>query len=261
MTSNVDFNKIAQLDLDRIKVKLMHESGERWTQEQADSVEFEYRRFLYLMMKFPHEQTSPRVDVDTFWHYHILDTVKYAADCEQAFGFFLHHNPSVALSGEGAEEQHEAYGQRMRELYEATFGASYDSASAAYCSLDPDKIPPGPRVNAAYCSVDPDKLPPGRRATAYCSVDPDKLPPGPRVTATAYCSVDEVPPRIRAKAGTAGRGIDLSALFKTTSMTATAYCSIHPPTGMPTGGTAANRAAYGSTSPAALHPRGAMALA
>ena len=76
-------NVINALDLDPIKVKLMHkESGEGWSLERANAVEFEYRRFLTLMKKYPHEQTSPLVDVDTFWHYHILDTMKYAADCE-----------------------------------------------------------------------------------------------------------------------------------------------------------------------------------
>lgn len=46
------FAPIAALDLDPIKVKLMHkESGEGWTLEYAEEVEFEYRRFLYLMRK------------------------------------------------------------------------------------------------------------------------------------------------------------------------------------------------------------------
>jgi hypothetical protein len=37
-----DFEAIAALDLEPVKVKLMHqESGEGWTLEQADAVEFE----------------------------------------------------------------------------------------------------------------------------------------------------------------------------------------------------------------------------
>jgi hypothetical protein len=94
-----DMHAIAALDLEPIKVKLMHEeSGEGWTLERANAVEFEYRRFLYLMKKFPNEQTAPLVDVDTFWHYHILDTMKYAADCEAVFGYFLHHFPTSACA-------------------------------------------------------------------------------------------------------------------------------------------------------------------
>ncbi len=121
-----DFAAIAELDLEPIKVKLMHEeSGEGWTLEQADAVEFEYRRFLYLMKKFPNEQTAPLQDVDTFWHYHILDTLKYAEDCNKVFGYFLHHFPYIGLRGAADEAAHHRVGERMKELYEATFDEPY----------------------------------------------------------------------------------------------------------------------------------------
>lgn len=127
-----DMHTIAALDLEPIKVKLMHEeSGEGWTLERANAVEFEYRRFLYLMKKFPNEQTAPLVDVDTFWHYHILDTMKYAADCEAVFGHFLHHFPYIGLRGEDDEAAHRRVGQRMKQLYEDTFGEAYLRAPAA----------------------------------------------------------------------------------------------------------------------------------
>jgi hypothetical protein len=123
MISTAEFNPILELDLDPIKVKLMHtESGEGWTLEHANAMEFEYRRFLYLMKMFPKEQTAPLFDVDIFWHYHILDTMKYAADCEHIFGYFLHHFPYIGLRGEDDEAAHHRIGMRMQELYEATFG-------------------------------------------------------------------------------------------------------------------------------------------
>jgi hypothetical protein len=131
MNSNDDFKAIAELDLEPIKVKLMHgESGEGWTLERANAIEFEYRRFLILMKKFPHEQTAPLVDVDTFWHYHILDTMKYAADCEAVFGYFLHHFPYIGLRGEDDEAAHQRVGRRMKELYETTFGEEYARGAA-----------------------------------------------------------------------------------------------------------------------------------
>ena len=131
MNSNDDFKAIAELDLEPIKVKLMHEeSGEGWSLEHAIAIEFEYRRFLILMKKFPHEQTAPLMDVDIFWHYHILDTMKYAADCEAVFGYFLHHFPYIGLRGEDDVEAHHRVGERMKELYEATFGEDYVRAAA-----------------------------------------------------------------------------------------------------------------------------------
>ncbi|MFS2136162.1 hypothetical protein [Duganella sp. Dugasp56] len=119
-------NAIDALDLEPIKVKLMHkESGEGWSLERANAIEFEYRRFLFLMKMFPAEQAAPLVDVDTFWHYHILDTMKYAADCDAVFGQFLHHFPYIGLRGEDDLAAHESMGLRMKELYEATFGEDY----------------------------------------------------------------------------------------------------------------------------------------
>jgi hypothetical protein len=121
---------IAVLDLEPIKVKLMHkESGQGWSLERANAVEFEYRRFLHLMKKYPDEQTAPLVDVDTFWHYHILDTMKYHADCDAVFGHYLHHFPYLGLRGADDEAAHVRIGLRMQQLYEDTFGASYARAT------------------------------------------------------------------------------------------------------------------------------------
>jgi hypothetical protein len=126
MNSNAELNVIAALDLNPIKVKLMHkESGEGWSLEQVNGAEFEYRRFLHLLKLFPNESVAPRFDVDIFWHYHILDTMKYAADCEQIFGYFLHHNPYSGLRGEDEEANRHRNGARTQELYEATFGDAY----------------------------------------------------------------------------------------------------------------------------------------
>lgn len=130
--SHTDFADIAALDLDPIKVKLMHvESGEGWSLDQANAVELEYRRFLYLMRKFPDERAAPRSDVDIFWHYHILDTIKYARDCQAVFGYFLHHFPYIGLRGTEDLAAHREVGERMRDLYEETFGEPFMSGALA----------------------------------------------------------------------------------------------------------------------------------
>jgi hypothetical protein len=141
MNSEQNFAPIAALNLDPIKVKLMHkESGEGWSRSYTDAVEFEYRRFLYLVKKFPKEQAAPLFDVDVFWHYHILDTMKYAADCEAVFGYFLHHFPYVGLRGDEDVKAHQRVGERMRELYEQTYGEKYNRLSASAHSAVSDKI-------------------------------------------------------------------------------------------------------------------------
>ena len=153
MDTNVDFKAIAELNLDPIKVKLMHrESGEGWSLEKVNAVEFEYRRFLILMKQFPEEETAPLMDVDTFWHYHILDTLKYAADCQQVFGYFLHHFPYIGLRGEDDEAAHERVGERMKQLYEQTFGEAYGRMETAYSgrAVQAQTAYSGRAVQAAY---------------------------------------------------------------------------------------------------------------
>lgn len=51
--------------------------------------------------------------------------MKYAADCEAVFGYFLHHFPYVGLRGEEDLEFHHIVGERMRELYEQTYGQGH----------------------------------------------------------------------------------------------------------------------------------------
>jgi hypothetical protein len=122
---------VMELDLERVKTKLMHaKSGEGWSLQKANAVEKEYRRLLCLMKLYPNADTAPTVDADIFWHYHILDTMRYAADCKQVFGYFLHHDPHVGLGDSEEEDRLRGdSGDRMRELYEATFAEAYPGGS------------------------------------------------------------------------------------------------------------------------------------
>jgi hypothetical protein len=116
---------IAGLDLEPIKRKLMRRSpGPGWSRKRADGAEIEYRRFLLLMKMFPNELAAPSAEVDRFWHYHILDTQKYARDCHAVFGYFLHHYPYLGLGDEQDEMRRQRAGARMRELYLQTFGSA-----------------------------------------------------------------------------------------------------------------------------------------
>ena len=176
-------NVINALDLDPIKVKLMHkESGEGWSLEHVNAIELEYRRFLMLMKKFPHEQTAPLVDVDTFWHYHILDTMKYAADCEAVFGYFLHHFPYIGMRGEDDEAELARIGQRMKELYEAEFGVAYLRSEPAFCgAAEANAFCGAAEVQAnAFCGAAE------VQANAFCGAAVEKK------QANAFCGAAEV---------------------------------------------------------------------
>ncbi len=153
---------IDRLNLETIKTKLMHHaSGEGWSAAHANAVETEYRRFLTLMKLYPNDANAPLVDVDTFWHYHILDTAKYAADCTAAFGYFLHHYPYLGMNGADGEAERAAAGARTAALYATTFGTPLTGpapAAAAWCGAAAPAL--------AWCGASATK--PANQGFAWC---------------------------------------------------------------------------------------------
>ena len=117
---------IRALDLESVKLRVMDaELGEGWTREYADSIEAAYKNYLTMLVKYPDDAEDIMLseDVDEFWHTHILQTTKYARDCQDVFGNFLHHEPHV---GEVTAEDHRkraALAEKTRRLYEREFGS------------------------------------------------------------------------------------------------------------------------------------------
>ena len=116
---------IEALNLDAIKIKLLDPlEGKGWSREYVDQLEVAYKHFLLLSVKYPEQSAVPTVDIDTFWHYHILDTMKYAEDCQNVFGFFLHHFPYLGMRGEEDAANLQKASISTHELYKKEFGES-----------------------------------------------------------------------------------------------------------------------------------------
>lgn len=97
----IDMHDIDTLDFNLIRMKLQDEDeGPGWPQQKSEAIEVEYKRFLALKRAYPEKDIVPNREVDTFWHQHILDTQKYAEDCDRVFGGFLHHYPYFGMGGE-----------------------------------------------------------------------------------------------------------------------------------------------------------------
>ena len=73
----VRIDRINALDLECVKFTLV---GAEWTVARADAAEAEYKRFLTLALKYSEQPLVPAGDIDDFWHTHVLNTSKYAAD-------------------------------------------------------------------------------------------------------------------------------------------------------------------------------------
>src|SRR5712691_2901882 len=126
---------IQALDLEPIKFKLMDpEEGQGWSREYVDQMEIAYKRFLTLVVTHPDETIAPTKDIDKFWHGHILDTMKYAEDCQNVFGYFLHHFPYFGMRGEEDAANLAEAGRTTQRLYEQEFSKAV-SGRAALCGV------------------------------------------------------------------------------------------------------------------------------
>lgn len=116
-------NVIQNLDLEPLIVKAMDkDEGYGWTLEQAQHISEEYKKYLLLCLENPDMAVVPSGMVDDFWHLHILDTRKYQEDCQNIFGYFLHHFPYFGMRGEeDADNLNQAWDETCR-LYEKRFG-------------------------------------------------------------------------------------------------------------------------------------------
>ncbi|HEV3105481.1 MAG TPA: hypothetical protein VGZ01_07325 [Trinickia sp.] len=155
---------IDELDLTRIKAKLLHRNRGALTSEEAERAEAGYRQFLKLAAKFPEENIVPSAEVDEFWHMHIFDTQRYGTDCERIFGHMLHHDPYGGIEGGEDEAHHFELAAASHELASREFGwdqqaTAYVSASASAYSVRPSRE----AASAAY-SVRP---PMGATSAAY----------------------------------------------------------------------------------------------
>lgn len=61
--------------------------------------------------------------IDDFWHLHILDTQKYAEDCQVIFGYFLHHFPYFGMRGEEDAKNLSDSWEETCNLYQNRFGS------------------------------------------------------------------------------------------------------------------------------------------
>jgi len=194
---------IEALDLTMIKFKATRsEDGYGWSPEHADAMELGYKRYLILHAKHPEMTLAPEQDVDRFWHMHILDTRKYAADCEATFGRFLHHFPYLGLRGEDDAKALQDAFEKMQSLYAQEFGAA-SQQSAAWCAVEPTK--------AAWCAIEPTSK---EAAAAWCAIEPTS-----REATAAWCAIEPT-----SKEATAA----WCAIEPTSKEPAAAWCAIEP---------------------------------
>ena len=108
--------------------------GPGWDEDRSNLAVGEYKRFLYLNAVYPDHRIVPNRMVDEVWHAHILDTRKYAADCDAVFGYFLHHFPYFGRRGDAAKRD-QAF-ELTQKLYEREFGPQSTKVGSVGVSVE-----------------------------------------------------------------------------------------------------------------------------
>jgi len=107
-----------QLNLEPIIIKVMDkDEGLGWSFDHALEISSEYRKFLVLCLNNPNIAIVPSSQVDDLWHFHILDTQKYAQDSEECFGYFLHHFPYFGMRDKQDEKNLKDAWEITKSLY------------------------------------------------------------------------------------------------------------------------------------------------
>jgi len=139
---------IDELDLTSVR-EFVAEEG--YSGDEVEAMEREYRRFLFLNYKY-RDGVVPSRAVDEYWHEHVLDTEKYAEDCQKIFGFFLHHVP---FSRQRAVASGEWRGQSKEDLITA-----FEKTKSRYQEVFEEPFPSGPGAESARCCTSLHDAPP-----------------------------------------------------------------------------------------------------
>jgi len=81
-----------------IKRRFWLEKAPNLKKSEIDSIFNSLKEFLYLSYKYKNVYLSSYI-VDEAWHVFILFTKDYQKFCNEVFGEFIHHTPSISKNG------------------------------------------------------------------------------------------------------------------------------------------------------------------
>ncbi len=128
--------KLMQLDLGPIAYRLMHSDGYKWELEETKQAISRYLLFLLLVYLYPNSRLVPSQDIDRVWHYHIIDTIKYAEDCEMLFGRFIHHFPYLGQRGKTDGNQLKIAFEQTQVLFQEHFKTTMEISNKKTMAAD-----------------------------------------------------------------------------------------------------------------------------
>ncbi len=123
MSTTTFLSQLNSLDLQLVAHKLMSSSdGYQWTEPQLEMAILRYKMFLYIKYHYSHLKLVPTKEIDEVWHAHILvDTERYIQDCQNLYGYILHHRDTGNTDESQSQSQETAFAVTQK-LFEELFG-------------------------------------------------------------------------------------------------------------------------------------------
>ena len=95
-----------------------------------------YKKFLFLLKKYPTLKAVPTKAIDEVWHCHFENKELYAKDCISYFGHIIKHKE---FSGQQELVQQEKNYQLTNKLWALNFNTQFGEVSEmAFCGVDGD---------------------------------------------------------------------------------------------------------------------------
>ncbi|WP_241613877.1 glycine-rich domain-containing protein [Rosenbergiella epipactidis] len=119
-------NYIDEMDFTLLKDKLSRNDPltcRVWSKKELEMTEQYYKNFLYLNKKYGKEIKIivPSIEIDEFWHHHILDTRSYMRDSLNIFGYYFHHYPYFGTRGDEDKANLDYSFEVTQVIYESEF--------------------------------------------------------------------------------------------------------------------------------------------
>ncbi|MFC5410830.1 glycine-rich domain-containing protein-like [Larkinella bovis] len=97
-----------------------------------------YKKFLFLIKKYPNQKFIPTVDIDYYWHQHLESPVSYYNDCINIFGNILSHNGGFGRNRNERQQWKELF-QKTSYLWQLEYNEPYKTnvfCKAKYCTSE-----------------------------------------------------------------------------------------------------------------------------
>lgn len=142
--SKIVFNKISTFDFGKVVQKYIKDY--KVSIDTANDVLLELKRWFTLCVLHPEKPYVPGVKVDPMWHIFILFTKDYARFCQETVGWFIHHQPDVAIDDLEVQRDAADRPSDVTEMLEADYLRYFGSPAPGHIWGTPQK--PQPFENA-----------------------------------------------------------------------------------------------------------------